>query len=106
MDFPINPKFYIVKVKKEKKNKSNIQDIEIKKKEKYFVLDCNNKKSSQIKEYKPQEQDKKSEIRYTKNADFTDEIAADFLSRNIDNVILKDLLKNSLKPELLLPFYA
>ena len=62
--------------------------------------------NKQIKEYKPQEQDKKSEIRYTKNADFTDEIAADFLSRNIDNVMLKDLLKNSLKPELLHPFYA
>ena len=62
--------------------------------------------NKQIKEYKPQEQDKKSEIRYTKNADFTDEVTANFLSKNIDNIILKDLLKNTLKIELLHPFYA
>lgn len=61
--------------------------------------------SKEIRTFKPQIQKKQSEIRYTKNADFTDKIASEFLSRPLNNSSLKKLLEKSIKPNLLHPFY-
>lgn len=62
--------------------------------------------NQEIKSFIPQIQNKQSEIRYTKNADFTDEIASNFLSKSLDNIKLKEILAKSTQPELLHPFYA
>jgi hypothetical protein len=53
LNYPVDPKFYLVKIKKEKKSKKQIIDNELKKKEKQFVLDCVNSTNSKLKEYKP-----------------------------------------------------
>jgi hypothetical protein len=53
LPFPIDPKFYLVKIKKEKKSKKQIIQNELKKKEKQFILDCVNSTNSKLKEYKP-----------------------------------------------------
>lgn len=62
--------------------------------------------SQKIKEFQPQTQNKQNEIRYTKNSAFSDEVAADFLSRDLDNKKLQELLAAAPGPELLHPFYA
>ncbi len=48
-------------------------------------------------------QDKSLELRYTRNSDFTDEVAADFLHRDVDNDALQKLLATSAPPNLLNP---
>jgi hypothetical protein len=53
----------------------------------------------------PIKQDKLFEVRYTKNSDFTDEVAINFLSRNLDNNGLKKSISNAKKISLLNPFY-
>jgi methionyl-tRNA formyltransferase len=62
--------------------------------------------SGEIKNFLPQVQNKQLEIRYTKNADFTDEVATEFLSRRLDASALMELLNASSKPELIHPYYA
>jgi hypothetical protein len=53
------------------------------------------------------EQDKSASLRYTRNADFTDPVAADFLARAMDRAGLENLLAGTAPPPLLLhPFYA
>ena len=49
------------------------------------------------------DQEGNRELRYTRNSDFTDVIAADFLSREIDSIRLREMLTTSAKPELLDP---
>jgi methionyl-tRNA formyltransferase len=51
----------------------------------------------------PIDQDKSLELRYSRNADFTDEIASDFLSRRIGNLELREMLAKSAKPKLMHP---
>ena len=53
----------------------------------------------------PIPQSKDLEIRYSKNTEFTDEIAAEFLSRKMDNTKLKSLLSIAKRPELLNPVF-
>jgi folate-dependent phosphoribosylglycinamide formyltransferase PurN len=60
----------------------------------------------QIKKFQQHPQDKKNEIRYTKNSDFTDEVVAKFLSRNLNNSMIKEQLKKPTEPTLFDPFYA
>lgn len=60
----------------------------------------------QIFDFIPQSQDKEKEIRYTRNSDFTDSVAEEFLNRNLNNNDLVALLSKSKKPELLIPFYS
>jgi hypothetical protein len=50
---PVDPKFYLVKIKKEKVGKQERVVTELKTKEKQFVLDCVNSTSSKLREYKP-----------------------------------------------------
>jgi folate-dependent phosphoribosylglycinamide formyltransferase PurN len=54
----------------------------------------------------PIPQDRSVEIRYTRNADFTDETAETFLRRNIDPQRIGELLRSANKPDLLRPFFA
>jgi hypothetical protein len=60
----------------------------------------------ELEKYVPHAQRPGAEIRYTRNADFTDEVAAEFLLRGIDNTSLKQLLALAEKPQLLNPFFA
>ena len=53
----------------------------------------------------PIPQSKDLEIRYSKNIEFTDEIAAEFLSRKMDNTKLKSLISIAKRPELLNPVF-
>jgi hypothetical protein len=53
----------------------------------------------------PVAQDKTLEIRYTRNADFTDDVASDFLARRLNNLKLRDLYSASEGYSLLSPFY-
>ena len=53
----------------------------------------------------PIPQSKDLQIRYSTNIEFTDEIAAEFLSRKLDNTNLKLLLKIAKRPELLNPIF-
>lgn len=48
---------------------------------------------------------KDNELRYTRNADFTDEVAAAFLSRGLGNDELKQQLEDAESYPLLYPFY-
>jgi methionyl-tRNA formyltransferase len=50
-------------------------------------------------------QNKSAEIRYTRNADFTDEVASDFLLRNLDHKRLRELYDSAGKYPLLSPVY-
>lgn len=59
-----------------------------------------------IQGFTPQIQDKGREIRYTKNADFTDDVASDFLFRSMNNGMLHERLSTATPPQLLHPFYA
>ncbi len=54
----------------------------------------------------PVPQDKSREIRYTRNRDFTDEIAQEYLARNLDAGKVGELLKSRPSRELLRPQYA
>lgn len=61
--------------------------------------------TKEIFNYIPQQQDKTQEIRYTRNSDFTDLVAEEFLSRNLKNSDIANLINEAIKPTLLLPFY-
>jgi hypothetical protein len=50
---PVNPKFYLIKIKKERVNQTGLIKNELMKKEKRFILDCVNSTNSKLKEYKP-----------------------------------------------------
>jgi methionyl-tRNA formyltransferase len=62
--------------------------------------------SHELENYMPQVQDRVAELRYTRNADFTDEVVSEFLSREVDNSALKEALASVKRPELLHPFFA
>ncbi len=51
------------------------------------------------------QQNKSLELRYSKHADFTDDVALEFLNRNLSNAGLGDLLRQKQSFELLQPFY-
>lgn len=61
--------------------------------------------NSELLDSAPIPQFKDLEIRYSKNIEFTDEIAAEFLSRKMDNTKLKSLLSIAKRPELLNPVF-
>jgi folate-dependent phosphoribosylglycinamide formyltransferase PurN len=61
--------------------------------------------NKQIFDFAPQPQDKTQELRYTRNSDFTDSIAGEFLDRNLNNTDIAKLLDMAIKPDLLSPFY-
>ena len=48
-------------------------------------------------------QDKSLEIRYARNSDFTDDVASDFLTRNLASNELEEMFARSLQPTLLNP---
>lgn len=54
-------------------------------------------------EMEPVTQDRANEVRYTRNADFTDEVAAAFLARGLDGQGLGRMLEHAEAPELLRP---
>ncbi len=54
----------------------------------------------------PEYQDENSELRYTRNADFTDDVAREFLNRQLSEAKLSVMLSaEQCRPELLSPFY-
>ena len=55
--------------------------------------------------YPPMAQDKSDEIRYTRNSDFTDEIAQEYLTRNLDAAAVDHMLKAAPARKLLNPKY-
>lgn len=61
--------------------------------------------NKQIFNFTPYSQDKTLEVRYTRNSDFTDSIAEEFLNRDLKNSDLAKLLIKATKPDLLSPFY-
>lgn len=61
--------------------------------------------TKQIFEFIPHNQDKTQEIRYTRNSDFTDSVAEEFLNRSLKNSDIANLINEATKPSLLLPFY-
>ena len=63
-------------------------------------------KSADIFSITPVNQIKHEEVRYTKNIDFTDKVASDFLNMNLDNKSLKHQLGLCQYPELMNPFFA
>lgn len=50
-------------------------------------------------------QDKTKEIRYTRNVDFNEKVALDFLKRKVDNKVLLEKLEKNDHPELIDPFF-
>ena len=50
-------------------------------------------------------QQNENEIRYSKNIEFTDQIAGQFLKRNLDNYTLKGEMSLLKKPKLVRPIY-
>lgn len=56
--------------------------------------------------YTPQLQDKQLEMRYTRNIDFTDQVAGEFLERGMDTKQLEKLLMSTAQPDLLHPFLS
>ncbi len=62
--------------------------------------------SGEIKEFVAQPQDKGMQIRYTRNSEFDDTVAEEFLARNIENASLSASLERSKYPALINPFYA
>ena len=57
--------------------------------------------TKEIFKFAPVPQDKSLELRYTKNIDFTDEVARDYLDRNLGSDQLGQLLKSKEKIQLL-----
>lgn len=53
----------------------------------------------------PVAQDRSHEVRYSRNADFTDEVAAEYLSRGLDAQHLAHMLEHSTPPQLVRPTY-
>lgn len=61
--------------------------------------------NGQIFDFAPQVQDKALELRYTRNSDFTDEVAAEYLARGQDSATLASMLSKAAQPALLEPFF-
>jgi len=61
--------------------------------------------SGEIFKMKSENQNKADELRYTRNADFTDEVAEEFLARNWDARELSRLLAAAERPKLLRPHF-
>jgi methionyl-tRNA formyltransferase len=61
--------------------------------------------SRELLDFVPVRQEKNHEVRYTRNIDFTDDVAFEFLSRELTNFSLKKMLTNAKQIELLRPFY-
>jgi len=62
--------------------------------------------NTNIHRLEPQAQNKKLEIRYSRNADFNDEVAAQFLQRSLGKDDLRRLLENASQPELVNPVFG
>lgn len=62
--------------------------------------------NGEIHHFQPLQQNKFNEIRYTKNADFSDAVARDFLSRNMDNNTLREMMSTAIRPALHFPYFA
>jgi folate-dependent phosphoribosylglycinamide formyltransferase PurN len=60
----------------------------------------------QLKTMVPVPQDKNLQIRYSKDAEFTEEIASEFLSRNFGNIEIKNHLTSSIMPKLIRPYFS
>lgn len=67
---------------------------------------ANRIQSGEIFKMSSKAQNKEQEIKYTRNADFNDDVAKEFLERNLDSKKLQELLKTSPKPDLLHPYYS
>lgn len=63
-------------------------------------------KCNEIKKFTPLMQDKSHEIRYSKNAEFNDVVATEFLKKNMDAEVLGELLSRSKQPKLIDPFFV
>lgn len=62
--------------------------------------------SGEIFQMEAHDQDKTKELKYTRNADFNDEIAAEYLSRNEGADTLESALRTAEYPELVNPFFG
>lgn len=62
-------------------------------------------RNGDIFDFQPVQQNNALELRYTKNADFTDKVAREFLDRGLSHANLKELLIRKQSFELLRPFY-
>lgn len=62
--------------------------------------------SKELLEFAPVKQDRSMELSYTRNADFTDDVAKSFLDSKLNSQDLKCLLEESEKPRLLNPFFS
>jgi len=62
-------------------------------------------KSNEINTREVIKQNKNEEVRYTINKDFTDQVASEFLNRNLNNQILKETISNREYPKLINPFF-
>ena len=58
---------------------------------------------NELKALTPILQDKKLQLRYSRDSDFTDDVAAEFLSRSLDNQKLQEMLDIAITPSLVLP---
>lgn len=61
--------------------------------------------NGEIQSFTPQPQDKTALVRYTRNADFTDEVASEFLARSPSHAGLQHLLASAQRPALLHPYF-
>ena len=62
-------------------------------------------KNGEVFEISPTKQCKNDELRYTKNADFTDVVATEFLERELTPELLSKQLNDQKRPELLDPYF-
>ena len=58
---------------------------------------------NELKALTPVLQDKKLQLRYSRDSDFTDDVAAEFLSRSLDNQKLQEILDIAITPSLVMP---
>lgn len=56
-----------------------------------------------LRKYDPIPQEKELQIRYSRDSDFNDDVASEFLSRHLDNQKLQQIIAKSIKPELIRP---
>jgi folate-dependent phosphoribosylglycinamide formyltransferase PurN len=62
--------------------------------------------SGDLFDMEPVAQDRTHEVRYSRNADFTDDVAAEYLGRRLDARHLAHMLERSTPPELVRPTYC
>ena len=61
----------------------------------YFIKNLNRFNAN------PVDQNRELQLRYTRNSDFTDEVAREFLDRKLSRLDLEALIRNSKKPDLI-----